>query len=599
MSKITKINDLSNSSLRKKFLEEKFIPETDLAVAMGRVSIKKNKEKGHSDEAQLERIEEYLLKSKLVLACNPWDVPETGFKHEKRKKFIEMLNLVKASQNSPKPIKHIVFSHQSRSNRNRESAREIESLIRGHDVSLHCIRDNLVLTRLSPLEDWMKWDIFNALNEKQSADHTKNVMDGMIKRLEMGLSCSKAPYGYRNFRPSEKELSVFVFNGKTADFMRIAFELVATSLYSLEDVATELHYHKDFLDLKRKPSAKRLSDLLRNPFYYGNFVWGDGELRKGNPEGHPPLVSYELWNKVQAVLGENPSKAHHGEHHYLEMIRCGGHILNENGVETDEPCGCAVTAEKVPKKLADGTVKKYPYYRCSNSTRPCSQRDKGFMRIASNHTISYPESEIEHLFQAVFKPMAFDDADRKWMQEFLQQEHRRKSGDHKQHHAALQRRLSMLESYIDKAYEDKLKGDIEEDVWRNQHEKWTAEKNKIKHELDAIETAKDDYIQKGVLLIELAQRSEFIYKNGSPAIKRKLVEIVSSNRVLKDGKLRFDYKRPFDLLAKGSPKEVWWSRSESNRRHPACKAGALPIELRPLMTSNIYVRLLLIISLED
>ena len=33
------------------------------------------------------------------------------------------------------------------------------------------------------------------------------------------------------------------------------------------------------------------------------------------------------------------------------------------------------------------------------------------------------------------------------------------------------------------------------------------------------------------------------------------------------------------LAAKGS--EAWWSRTESNRRHPACKAGALPTELRP------------------
>ena len=27
--------------------------------------------------------------------------------------------------------------------------------------------------------------------------------------------------------------------------------------------------------------------------------------------------------------------------------------------------------------------------------------------------------------------------------------------------------------------------------------------------------------------------------------------------------------------------ENWWSRPDSNRRHPACKAGALPTELRP------------------
>ena len=31
-----------------------------------------------------------------------------------------------------------------------------------------------------------------------------------------------------------------------------------------------------------------------------------------------------------------------------------------------------------------------------------------------------------------------------------------------------------------------------------------------------------------------------------------------------------------------SAKRIWWSLTESNRRHPACKAGALPTELRPL-----------------
>jgi hypothetical protein len=30
-----------------------------------------------------------------------------------------------------------------------------------------------------------------------------------------------------------------------------------------------------------------------------------------------------------------------------------------------------------------------------------------------------------------------------------------------------------------------------------------------------------------------------------------------------------------------SRKAEWWSRTGSNRRHPACKAGALPAELRP------------------
>ena len=33
--------------------------------------------------------------------------------------------------------------------------------------------------------------------------------------------------------------------------------------------------------------------------------------------------------------------------------------------------------------------------------------------------------------------------------------------------------------------------------------------------------------------------------------------------------------------SKSIPNQVWWSQTGSNRRHPACKAGALPAELWP------------------
>ncbi len=35
-----------------------------------------------------------------------------------------------------------------------------------------------------------------------------------------------------------------------------------------------------------------------------------------------------------------------------------------------------------------------------------------------------------------------------------------------------------------------------------------------------------------------------------------------------------------------STKKRWWSQTESNRRHPACKAGALPTELWPHCVTN-------------
>jgi len=56
----TKINDLSNSAIRKKYLEQNFTPETNYSVRMARVSTKNQKDKGQSDDAQVERMIAYV-----------------------------------------------------------------------------------------------------------------------------------------------------------------------------------------------------------------------------------------------------------------------------------------------------------------------------------------------------------------------------------------------------------------------------------------------------------------------------------------------------------------------------------------------------------
>ena len=38
------------------------------------------------------------------------------------------------------------------------------------------------------------------------------------------------------------------------------------------------------------------------------------------------------------------------------------------------------------------------------------------------------------------------------------------------------------------------------------------------------------------------------------------------------------------------PDYKWWSQTDSNRRHPACKAGALPTELWPRKVKSLTKR---------
>jgi hypothetical protein len=59
-----------------------------------------------------------------------------------------------------------------------------------------------------------------------------------------------------------------------------------------------------------------------------------------------------------------------------------------------------------------------------------------------------------------------------------------------------------------------------------------------------------------------------------PAIDTPGISNGNSRKVSRQPNLLSDLRRT--IFGK------WWSRTESNRRHPACKAGALPTELRPL-----------------
>lgn len=559
--KFKSVNDLSKSKLRNRFSDVEFKPVNNLAVAMGRVSTKKQKSDSHySDKAQMDTISEYIKREALELACGPWDIAETASNHEKRHNFLQMMELVNKSQLTSRPIKHIIFSHQSRSNRNRESAREIEYAVRNYDVTLHCVRDGFKLTRTSPLEEWIKWDIFNTLNEKFSKDLRRNVWDGMLKKAEQGLFPGKAPFGYKNFRPSEDALSIFKLNSGPADYMKRAFELVVSGIHTVKDVHSQLEV--EFSYLASRPKAKRLSELLRNPFYYGDFIFAD-EKMKGI---HPSLISLETWNKAQCVLDSRyHQRVSHKNHHYLGMIKCGGRILNENGEESEELCGAAITAEEKRKKLANGSTKIYTYYHCCNTTRPCSQRNKAFMSTTAKRNPNISESEIELLFESVFQPLSFTKEVCNWMQNILLQEHKTKSKNHHSHMIAIQSRQQMLSSYIDKAYEDKLAGTISEGMWRSKHDKWTKEREQLSQQLAAVDEKKDEYIEDGSLLIELAQNTESIYKNAKPEVKRRLVEIISSNHVLKNGSIEFQYRKPFDILASATPKERWCCWPESNR----------------------------------
>ncbi len=63
------------------------------------------------------------------------------------------------------------------------------------------------------------------------------------------------------------------------------------------------------------------------------------------------------------------------------------------------------------------------------------------------------------------------------------------------------------------------------------------------------QTANQRYIEEGVQLLELAQRSHVLFESQPPVQKRKLLDFVLSNCMWKNGDLAAEYRQPFDLIA--------------------------------------------------
>ncbi|MCD8484761.1 recombinase family protein [Candidatus Woesebacteria bacterium] len=98
------------------------------------------------------------------------------------------------------------------------------------------------------------------------------------------------------------------------------------------------------------PALSRIYSTLNNPFYYGEFQYGD-EWYKGK---HEPLVSKEIWEKVQKQLTVPPKKWHKNKFPFKTLCICGS-------------CGGGVTAEERYKKLKYGGFNKHIYYHCGRS----------------------------------------------------------------------------------------------------------------------------------------------------------------------------------------------------------------------------------------
>ncbi len=150
------------------------------------------------------------------------------------------------------------------------------------------------------------------------------------------------------------------------------------------------------------------------------------------------------------------------------------------------------------------------------------------------------------------------------MTEALKSSHQDEIRFHEERLQDLRLQYDRLTKRIELIYEDKLDGKISEDLWNRKTEEYRQELARLESSTRQHTKGNLDYVQSGARVLELAKNAYRHYEEVPALEKRLILNIVLSNCTLKDGKVDYTYKKPFNFIAEGSFRQEWWAIRDSN-----------------------------------
>jgi site-specific DNA recombinase len=113
----------------------------------------------------------------------------------------------------------------------------------------------------------------------------------------------------------------------------------------------------------------------------------------------------------------------------------------------------------------------------------------------------------------------------------------------------------------------KLDGNISQTFFDERAGQWREEQKRILAKVESLQQASQSYINEGVQLLELAKNAYVLFAKQSAHEKRRLLNLLVSNCIWKDGVLSVKFKQPFDMLAEFIA-DLGWPNGEKGRNTP-------------------------------
>ncbi len=514
------------------------------AVVYARVSSKDQEKEGFSIPAQMKLLRSYADDHGFRVAHEFIDV-ETA-KKAGRTSFEAMLAWLRRHPSTTT----ILVEKTDRLYRNLKDWVTLD----GMDLSIHLVKEGVVLCDESRSHEKFIHGIKVLMAKNYIDNLSEEVRKGMTEKAEQGIWPSRAPMGYLNVTGPDGKRGI-AMDPERAEAVRRMYELYATGTHSLRDVwSAAVEMGVTFNARSTNPAIATVHYILQNPIYKGEMLWNGTWYRAA----HAPIVSPELWDRVQDALAGRENNASHPRQNrfaFTGVVRCGA--CSDNGDR---------------RHLVGQIVKKkYIYYHCDGCRR--AGRPTAYLR----------EEVLDAGFVDALRSLRLDGPVLEWLREGLRASHVDERRFHDEAIDRLQKQYAGLQRRLDTAYEDRLDGRITLAEYEQRATGWRGEQERLRQEMGRHETADKAYTEEGIALLELAGMAVDLYTAQPGEEKRRLLDFMSCNSEFRNGKLVVRFKKPFDVLAEsgGGQNEASATSEEEDGACPEWLPLGHPIENIP------------------
>jgi site-specific DNA recombinase len=347
--------------------------------------------------------------------------------------------------------------------------------------------------------------IVDVMNEVQVRQSGEDIKVKMQHKAQSGGTIGRARLGYLNVRKDVggRLVNSIDIDPERAPLIQWAFDAYATGNYTILKLQAALAEH----GLTTRPSSKRparpistsqLALVLRDPYYTGVMPF-KGALYPGR---HQPLITKELFLRVQDVLAERARRGQRDRthHHYLKgMLFCGR-------------CADAGRTSRLIFTQVHGNGGLYEYFLCRG--RQGTECDLPSLPLAE------VESAIARTFGQLELPHDFIDTVRTHVMTVLEES---QEAD-REARARITKQLKKLDAHEERLLDLAADNELNTGKLRERLRTLTLDRARLQESLDRTEADITRGVETILAYLDLLARPDAFYQRASDAARRQLLD---------------------------------------------------------------------------